>query len=117
MPAKPVIIRKKDSIATLVLNRPGVMNAMNKEMILGLYDAVNKIARDEAVQVVILKGSGDHFSSGADLALFSENLPPNDRPSRRGEFHPPRSNGRRPRRTRPNAPNGPSFRWQPGFRS
>lgn len=78
MPAKPVIIRKKDSIATLVLNRPGVMNAMNKEMILGLYDAVNKIARDEAVQVVILKGSGDHFSSGADLALFSENLPPND---------------------------------------
>ena len=78
MPAKPIHIRKKDNIATLTLNRPRVMNAMNKEMMLGLHEAVNKIARDEAVRVLILKGSGDHFSSGADLALFSENQPPND---------------------------------------
>ncbi len=78
MPTKPVFIKKKDNIATLVLNRPGVMNAMNKEMIQGLHTAVKKIADDESVRVVVLKGAGDHFSSGADLSLFSENLAPYD---------------------------------------
>ena len=67
MPIKPVIIEKKDHIATLVLNRPEVMNAMSKEMILELHDAVKEIAAAEGVHVVVLKGAGDHFSSGADI--------------------------------------------------
>ena len=56
MPITPVIIEKKDRIATLVLNRPEVMNAMSKEMILELHDAVKEIAADEGAHVVVLKG-------------------------------------------------------------
>jgi len=78
MPITPVIIEKKDRIATLVLNRPEVMNAMSKEMILELHDAVKEIAADEGAHVVVLKGAGDHFSSGADVSLFSENIAPHD---------------------------------------
>ena len=78
MPTKPVFIEKKDHIATLVLNRPEVMNAMSKEMILALHDAVKEIAADETVHVVVLKGAGDHFSSGADISLFSESIAPQD---------------------------------------
>lgn len=48
------------------------MNAMSKEMILGLRDAVLEIGSDEGIRVVILKGAGDHFCSGADLNLFTE---------------------------------------------
>ena len=73
MSSNPLLIEKKDKIASNILNRPKVMNAMSKEMIMGLRDAVQEIASDEGVQVLILKGAGDHFCSGADLNLFTEN--------------------------------------------
>lgn len=73
MSSKHLIIEKKDKIASIILNRPQMMNAMGKEMILGLRDAVLEIGMDEDIRVVILKGAGDHFCSGADLNLFTEN--------------------------------------------
>ncbi len=78
MPTQPVLVQKKDKIATLTLNRPEVMNAMSKDMIVGLRDAVIDLAADESVNVVVLKGAGDHFCSGADLTLFSESIPPDE---------------------------------------
>jgi enoyl-CoA hydratase/2-(1,2-epoxy-1,2-dihydrophenyl)acetyl-CoA isomerase len=72
MSPKHLSIEKKDHIATIVLNRPEVMNAMSKEMILGLRDAVLQIGSDQDIRVLILKGAGDHFCSGADLKLFTE---------------------------------------------
>ena len=44
MSSHAILVEKKDNIATIVLNRPNVMNAMNQEMIRGLYDAGNEIA-------------------------------------------------------------------------
>jgi 2-(1,2-epoxy-1,2-dihydrophenyl)acetyl-CoA isomerase len=73
MSSKHLIIEKNDKIATIVLNRPQMMNAMSKEMILGLRDAVLEIGSDEGIRVLIIKGAGDHFCSGADLNLFTEN--------------------------------------------
>ena len=78
MSSKPVIVQKKDKIATLVLNRPEVMNAMNKAMIMELRDAVVELASDDNIHVVVIKGAGDHFCSGADLNLFSEKIPPDE---------------------------------------
>jgi len=78
MSSKPVIVEKKDKIATLTLNRPTVMNAMTKEMIEGLRDAVKDLADDESVHVVVLRGAGDHFCSGADIHLFGESIPPDE---------------------------------------
>jgi 2-(1,2-epoxy-1,2-dihydrophenyl)acetyl-CoA isomerase len=75
MSTKPVIVQKNDRIATLTLNRPEVMNAMSKEMIVGLWDAVKDLAADESVGVVVLRGAGDHFCSGADINLFGESIP------------------------------------------
>jgi enoyl-CoA hydratase/carnithine racemase len=72
MSSKHLIIDKKNNIASIILNRPQVMNAMSKEMILQLRDAVQQIASDEGIRVLILKGAGDHFCSGADLNLFTE---------------------------------------------
>jgi enoyl-CoA hydratase/carnithine racemase len=72
MPGKHLIIDKNDKIASIILNRPAVMNAMSKEMILGLQDAVFEVASDDNIRVLLLKGAGDHFCSGADFKLFSE---------------------------------------------
>ena len=73
MSAKHLLVEKKDNIASIILNRPGVMNAMSEEMMVGLRDAVQEIGSDPAIRVLILKGAGDHFCSGADLNLFSKN--------------------------------------------
>ena len=73
MTSTHLAVEKEGKIASIILNRPKVMNAMSKEMIMGLRDAVQAIASDEGVQVLILKGAGDHFCSGADLNLFAEN--------------------------------------------
>ncbi len=72
MSLKHLRIEKKDRIANIVLNRPEVMNAMSEEMILGLREAVVEIASDDGIRVLILRGAGDHFCSGADLTLFAE---------------------------------------------
>jgi 2-(1,2-epoxy-1,2-dihydrophenyl)acetyl-CoA isomerase len=73
MPSEHLLVEKKNNIASIILNRPAVMNAMSKDMILGLRDAVLEVGSDEGIRVVILKGAGDHFCSGADLNLFTEN--------------------------------------------
>ena len=78
MSSKPVIVQKNENRVPLALNRPDVMNAMSREMIEGLWEALEKIAADNSIRVVILKGAGDHFCSGADINLFSENVPPDE---------------------------------------
>jgi enoyl-CoA hydratase/carnithine racemase len=75
MPSKPVIVQKNDKIVTLTLNRPDVMNAMSKDMIEDLWEAVKDLAADEGIRVVILRGAGDHFCSGADINLFAGSIP------------------------------------------
>lgn len=60
-------IEKKHSFAHLVLNRPDKKNAFNKEMIKEITDSITELDADPTVKVIIIKGSGDTFSSGADL--------------------------------------------------
>jgi enoyl-CoA hydratase/carnithine racemase len=75
MSSEPVLVERKKTMATLTLNRPKVMNAMSRDLIVSLWDAVRDLAADESVHVVVLKGAGDHFCSGADINLFSESIP------------------------------------------
>jgi enoyl-CoA hydratase/carnithine racemase len=72
MAANVLVVQKKDKIGTLVLNRPAVMNALNPEMIRELQAALNQIAEDEDMRVVIIKGAGQNFSSGADMAILAQ---------------------------------------------
>jgi enoyl-CoA hydratase/carnithine racemase len=54
-------------IATLTLNRPQARNALSKDMIAALQAALDSIAQDAAVHVVILAGAGPAFCAGHDL--------------------------------------------------
>lgn len=56
-----------DGVATLTLNRPAVHNAFNEQVISALHTALNRVAEDAAVRVVVLAGAGRSFSAGADL--------------------------------------------------
>jgi enoyl-CoA hydratase/carnithine racemase len=56
-----------DGIGRIELHRPQRLNALSKEMLLEITDAMDSFERDEDVNVIVLSGSGKGFSSGFDL--------------------------------------------------
>jgi 2-(1,2-epoxy-1,2-dihydrophenyl)acetyl-CoA isomerase len=64
---EPLLVEAADGIATLTLNRPGALNALNRELKDALLEAVKRVGRDRSVRVVVMTGAGRAFSSGQDL--------------------------------------------------
>jgi methylglutaconyl-CoA hydratase len=71
-PSSP-ILRRLDprGVATLTFNRPEVNNAYNGELIAAALGAIDALARETALRVVMLRGAGKHFQAGADLKWIS----------------------------------------------
>lgn len=67
-----------DGVATLMLNRPDKLNAINLQMMKELRQAFDDLDEREDAVVVVLRGAGRAFSAGADLS-WSEELTPKDR--------------------------------------
>jgi len=62
-----IIYEKQEEIATIRLNRPGVLNAMNKQLWLDFQSALEDVKNDPEIKVLIITGEGRAFSTGADL--------------------------------------------------
>ncbi|MBA2768220.1 MAG: enoyl-CoA hydratase/isomerase family protein [Sporichthyaceae bacterium] len=63
-----------DAVATVTLNRPEAMNALDTALKTALRDTLRSAAEDPAVRAVVLTGSGRAFCVGQDLAQHAENL-------------------------------------------
>ena len=62
-----------DGVATITLNRPDVLNAMNDGMRRELTHRFTELAADDGVRVVVVQGAGERaFSAGADIREFVE---------------------------------------------
>jgi enoyl-CoA hydratase/carnithine racemase len=70
MAFEKIILDRNEHIATLTLNRPEVMNALNEEMREELVEALTTLERDPDTRVLVLTGAGKGFSGGADLNTF-----------------------------------------------
>jgi enoyl-CoA hydratase/carnithine racemase len=66
-----VTSRREDSLLYVSLNRPEKRNALHRELLLELVDAVLAAERDRAVRAVILHGEGPVFSAGVDFAMLA----------------------------------------------
>lgn len=69
-----VSYRLVDGVATVTLNRPDAMNALDTELKTALRDMLHAVATDDAVRAVILTGSGRAFCVGQDLGEHARNL-------------------------------------------
>ncbi len=58
---------KEAPVAVITLNRPQVLNAMNKQMWLEIQTALEEVKSDDAIRVLLFTGEGRAFSTGADL--------------------------------------------------
>lgn len=73
---KNIKIDKKEGIATIKINRPQVLNALNKDTIIELSKAVDELDADKSIKVVILTGEGDKaFIAGADIKQMADMTP------------------------------------------
>lgn len=63
----------ENGIATLTMNRPEARNALTREMMLTLSEALPRLAADPTVRLVVLTGTGSAFCSGGDVKGFARN--------------------------------------------
>src|SRR5260221_12595950 len=69
----PVLLESvHGGVALLVLNRPERMNALNNELAMALYGALERIAQDDSIRAVVLTGAGREFCAGGDLAVIGK---------------------------------------------
>jgi len=71
-----VEVEREARIAWITLNRPHRLNAINSEMREELPRALQELAEDEDVRVIVIRGAGERaFSAGADITEFSGGKP------------------------------------------
>src|SRR5213594_321271 len=70
-----VLYGRHDGIATLTLNRPETLNAMNEAMMGEMERVLIELEADTAVRAVVLTGAGRAFSSGGDQKRSGESPP------------------------------------------
>lgn len=64
---EPVISEIKDGIATVTVNRPQAYNALDEEAVYAIGRHLDEILLDTRVRVILLRGEGPAFGTGADL--------------------------------------------------
>jgi enoyl-CoA hydratase/carnithine racemase len=71
-----VLVQFDGPLATLTFNRPHVLNAFDVSMLEGLERALAELEDQPQVRVVAVRGAGRAFSSGLDLNMRANGVPP-----------------------------------------
>ena len=67
MSGPAVIYERRDNVVELTLNRPENRNSMTPEMLTAFGDALDRLADERDVRVVVITGTGSSFCAGADF--------------------------------------------------
>ena len=72
MPEQAVLFRRDGAVATITLNRPDKLNAINDPMRQGLMGALDSLERDREIRVAVITGAGRGFCAGGDIQNMIE---------------------------------------------
>jgi len=71
MSGEAVLVAREGTVATVTLNRPERLNALDKAMWMRLGAGMRELGADDALRCVVLRGAGGKaFAAGADIAEF-----------------------------------------------
>lgn len=70
-----ILVEQDGAVVVVTLNRPKVLNALNRETMDELVAALEAADRDEAVRCLVLTGNDRAFAAGADIAEFAGATP------------------------------------------
>jgi enoyl-CoA hydratase len=69
---QPVLVTRDGEVATVTLNNPAKLNALNKPMWEALGAVMRELSADDALRCIVLRGAGDQaFAAGADISEFA----------------------------------------------
>ena len=69
---QPILLSRDGDVATVTLNNPARLNALDRAMWAGLGAAMRELSADDTLRCVVLRGAGDKaFAAGADIAEFA----------------------------------------------
>lgn len=67
-----ILISQNNNIATITINRPEKLNALNVATIQELHDGLSSLEKNPEIRVILITGSGEKaFVAGADIAEFA----------------------------------------------
>ena len=72
MPEQAVLFRQDSAVATITLNRPEKLNAIDDSVRQGLMAALDCVERDRHVRVAVITGAGRGFCAGGDIEKMIE---------------------------------------------
>ena len=75
MPEHIVVKKQEGYAATVQLNRPKVLNALNLALMVELVEALEELDRDPDVRCIVIHGSERAFAAGADITEMAEATP------------------------------------------
>lgn len=65
----PIDLERTGAVATITVNNPDRLNALNSGLLTELYAAIRAVAKDDAIRAIIFTGAGDRsFIAGADIS-------------------------------------------------
>ncbi|MGC7872845.1 enoyl-CoA hydratase/isomerase family protein [Desulfosporosinus sp. SYSU MS00001] len=67
MTFETILVEIEEGIATIILNRPDVLNALNSQVFNELAEAAENLSIDDSVRAVIITGGDKVFAAGADI--------------------------------------------------
>jgi 2-(1,2-epoxy-1,2-dihydrophenyl)acetyl-CoA isomerase len=68
-----ILLDKQNNVATITMNRPEVLNALNVPIGIEIMDALDRCEQDQEVRVIVLTGAGRAFCAGDDLKRDTSN--------------------------------------------
>ncbi|UCE60410.1 MAG: enoyl-CoA hydratase/isomerase family protein [Phycisphaerales bacterium] len=72
--SQTILLQNCESVRTITLNRPNVLNAFNEELATALVEALRDAGQDESVRCLMITGAGRAFCSGQDLVEYADRL-------------------------------------------
>lgn len=82
-----VQVLRRGNVATVTLNRPEKLNALNVELVTALCEQLVDVSRDHSLRVVIIRGAGRAFCAGLDLDMMAQvGMPPEFYPAQERAF-------------------------------
>ncbi|MEP1522429.1 enoyl-CoA hydratase [Ascidiaceihabitans sp.] len=72
MAYETIIVAVENHVATMTLNRPDAMNALNDQLLTELADALSAAQANEKVRCIIVAGSEKAFAAGADISMMRD---------------------------------------------
>ena len=68
----PIVVTRDGAVATVALNNPERLNALNRAMWAGLGEIMRALSADDGLRCIVVRGAGEKaFAAGADIAEFA----------------------------------------------